>query len=170
VKFPWGFAVKISLGIYSQNFTSYPRLASTWRPVRPRNHGLAGALLDPQIPCMRPTKRTAARHGAVLCGGTERMCRRVDRSAARDVHCAIFEIQFASFSLWESWRRFRNSRAPVSKKRRKYRYGTPGYQNIDSSPIYFESDTCCLGSNTIQVRGGSRLARASCRILGSHAV
>jgi hypothetical protein len=24
---------------------------------------------------------------------------------------------------------------------------TPSYQNIDSSPIYFEYDTCCLGSS-----------------------
>ena len=108
------------------NFTGHPRLASTWRPVRPRNHGLGGAIIDPHIPCLRPTKRTAARHGAVIYGGTQRMCRRVDRSAARDVHCAIFEILFASFSLWESWQGFRTSRAPVSKKRKIT--GTPGYQ------------------------------------------
>jgi hypothetical protein len=126
-----GICGQISLGIYGQNSTGHPRLASTWRPARPRNHGLAGALIDPQIPCVRPTKRTAARHGAVLCGGTQRMCRRVDRSAARAVHCAIFEIMFASFSLWESWQGFRTSRAPVSKKRKKYRYpGLPKYRQF----------------------------------------
>jgi hypothetical protein len=64
----------------------------------PRNHGLARALKDPQIPCMWPTKRIAARHGGVLCGGTHRMCSAQDRSAARNVHCAIFEIMLASLT------------------------------------------------------------------------
>jgi hypothetical protein len=36
---------------------------------------------------------------------------------------------------------------PVPGVEKKKITGTPGYQNIDRSPIYFESDTCCLGSN-----------------------
>jgi hypothetical protein len=46
------------------------------------------------------------------------MCSAQDRSAARDVHRAIFEIMLASFSLWKSWQGFRTSRCPVSKKRK----------------------------------------------------
>jgi hypothetical protein len=42
-----------------------------------------------------------------------------DRTAARDVHCAIFEIMLASFSLWKSWQGFRTFRCPVSKKKKK---------------------------------------------------
>jgi hypothetical protein len=56
--------------IYGQIITVHPRLASTWWRVRPQNHRLAGALIDPQIPYLRPTKRTATKHGVVLCGGT----------------------------------------------------------------------------------------------------
>jgi hypothetical protein len=47
------------------------------------------------------------------------MCSALERTAARDVHSAIFKILVASCSLWVSWQGFCTCRCLVSKKRKK---------------------------------------------------
>ena len=54
------------------------------------------------------------------------------------------------FSPLEILAAFRTFRCPAPEK--YFFTGTPDYQNIDSSPIYFESDTCCVGSSMARAR------------------